>query len=177
MLSGHPGASGLSFTGSVPTGRLVNETASRTFKKVVLEMGGKSPTIVFADADLEIAARAAIWSVFANTGQACSAGTRLLVEAGVGEEFTARITELASRVRVGDPLDPSVHIGPIASQQQYERVNLYVEAGRADANLRLGGGRPKSAPKSGYTSSQPSSRAWRRLLRSRVRRSSDQCWP
>jgi acyl-CoA reductase-like NAD-dependent aldehyde dehydrogenase len=150
MLAGHPGIGAISFTGSVAAGRRVNETASRTFKKVVLEMGGKSPNIMFADADLDSALRSAVWSVFANTGQACSAGTRLLVEASIAGDVTARVTDLARRIRVGDPMDDSVHIGPVASRPQYERVRDYVRIGRSEATLMVGGSRPQHLPGKGF---------------------------
>lgn len=149
-LARHPGVGAISFTGSVATGRRVNVAASETFKKVVLEMGGKSPNIIFADADLDRALRASVWSVFANTGQACSAGTRLLVDARIADEFTARVAELAGRVRAGDPLNSSVHIGPIASRVQYDRVCGYIATGRSEATLVAGGGRPADVDGRGY---------------------------
>jgi acyl-CoA reductase-like NAD-dependent aldehyde dehydrogenase len=91
-----------------------------------------------------------VWSVFANTGQACSAGTRLLVDARIADEFTARVADLAGRVRVGNPLDPAIHIGPIASRAQYARVCGYIAAGRSEATVMAGGGRPDTADGRGY---------------------------
>jgi acyl-CoA reductase-like NAD-dependent aldehyde dehydrogenase len=145
-LAAHPDVDGISFTGSVPTGRKVNQAAASTFKKVVLEMGGKSPNIVFADADLDQALRGTIWGVFYNTGQVCCAGTRLIIERSIASDFVARLKEKAGQVRVGDPMDPSVHIGPIVCKKQYDRVQSYLEIGRAEARVELGGGRPSSLP-------------------------------
>ena len=149
MLAAHPGVDGVSFTGSVPTGRKVNEAAASTFKKVILEMGGKSPNVVFADADLDEALRGTIWGVFYNTGQVCCAGTRLIVERGIARDFVARLKQKVSQVRVGDPMDPSVHIGPIVCRKQYDRVRSYLEVGRAEARVELGGGRPRGLPGEG----------------------------
>jgi acyl-CoA reductase-like NAD-dependent aldehyde dehydrogenase len=138
MLAEHAGVDGISFTGSVPTGRLVNQAAASTFKIVTLEMGGKSPNIVFADADLEQAAQGAIWGVFAHAGQICCNGTRLLVQRSIADEFTNRLRELASRIRMGDPMDESVHIGPIVSAKQYERVCAYLDIGTQEATMLTG---------------------------------------
>ncbi len=150
-LAAHGGLDGLSFTGSAATGRAVATTAAATFKKLVLELGGKSATIVFGDADLEQAARAAAWSVFFNSGQVCCAGTRLLVQREVAQEFAQRVLRLASRLRVGDPQDPQTHLGPLVSAQQYERVMGYLEVGRQEgASVLAGGGRPRHLGGVGY---------------------------
>jgi acyl-CoA reductase-like NAD-dependent aldehyde dehydrogenase len=143
MLSAQPGVGGISFTGSVPTGRRVNTAAASTFKKVVLEMGGKSPNIVFADADLDAALRGTVWGIFYNTGQVCCAGTRLLLERSIAPEFLRRLKEQAARVKVGDPLDPAVQMGPLVNRKQYDRVCDYLEVGRQEARVELGGGRPQ----------------------------------
>lgn len=144
MLSAHPGIGGMSFTGSVASGRKVNVSAANTFKKVILEMGGKSPNIVFADADLDAALRGSVWGVFYNTGQICGAGTRLLVERKIAAEFLQRIKDAASKIRIGDPMDAATQIGPLVCKQQYDRVQSYLEIGRGEAKVEIGGGRPAS---------------------------------
>ena len=141
LLVAHPGVDGVSFTGSVATGRAVATLAAPGFKKVVLELGGKAPNIVFADAALSEAVRGAVWGVFSNSGQACVATTRLLVERSVVDEVVERLVALTGRLRVGDPLQEGVHLGPVASRQQFERVRGYLDGAREDgAELLAGGG-------------------------------------
>lgn len=148
-LTGHPGVGGVSFTGSVPTGRAIARAAAG--KAVTLEMGGKSPNLIFADADLTLAARAATWGVFANTGQVCCAGTRLLVQRSVADEVVARIVTQTDRLRVGDPLDERTQLGPVASRPQYERVGTFLrEAVATGAQLAAGGNRPTTTGDRGY---------------------------
>jgi acyl-CoA reductase-like NAD-dependent aldehyde dehydrogenase len=142
LLAAHPRVDGLSFTGSVATGRVVAGLAVATFKKIVLELGGKAPNVVFADADLDAAVRGAVWGVFANSGQACVATTRLLVERSVSEQVVERIVEATRRLRVGDPLDAGVHLGPVASERQYDRVRSYIETAAGDGAEMLVGGVP-----------------------------------
>ncbi|MCR1782360.1 aldehyde dehydrogenase family protein [Nocardioides carbamazepini] len=126
LLVEHPGVGGVSFTGSVSTGRAVGEAAGRTLKKATLELGGKSPAIVFDDADLDRAISASVWGVFANAGQICTAGTRLLVQESVAGEVVAALAARAEKVRVGDPFASETHIGPLAFPAQKERVDAYV---------------------------------------------------
>jgi acyl-CoA reductase-like NAD-dependent aldehyde dehydrogenase len=143
LLTEHPGIEGISFTGSVATGRRVAAAAGGALKKAVLELGGKSPSIVFADADFDAALRGSIWGVFHNSGQACVASTRLLVQESIAEEFVARVVQRAGRVRVGDPTNAGVHLGPVVSRRQYDIVTGYLRAGReAGATVAVGGGRP-----------------------------------
>jgi acyl-CoA reductase-like NAD-dependent aldehyde dehydrogenase len=143
-LTGHPGINSITFTGSVPTGRAINEAAAATFKKVTLELGGKSPNIVFADADLDAAVRGAAFSVFHNSGQVCCGGTRILVQRSIAETFTSRLAGLTAKIRVGDPMDSTVHLGPLASKSQFARVAGYIDVGRAEgATVLTGGGRPE----------------------------------
>ncbi|MFF8227500.1 aldehyde dehydrogenase family protein [Streptomyces caelestis] len=140
----HPGIGGVTFTGSVPTGRRIAHAAAETFKKTVLELGGKSPNIVFEDADLDAAGRGALWGVFNNAGQVCVAGTRLLVQRSIAPEFIEQLRRRAARIRVGDPMDPKTHMGPLASQQQFERVSNYLRIARDEgARVLSGGGTPK----------------------------------
>jgi acyl-CoA reductase-like NAD-dependent aldehyde dehydrogenase len=143
MLTEHPEVEGVSFTGSVATGRRVAAAAGASLKKTVLELGGKSPSIVFADADLDDALRGSLWGVFHNSGQACVASTRLLVQESIADEFVARVVQRAGRVRVGDPRTDGVHLGPVVSRRQYDLVTSYLRAGRDEgATLAVGGGRP-----------------------------------
>jgi acyl-CoA reductase-like NAD-dependent aldehyde dehydrogenase len=141
LVAAHPKIQGLSFTGSVETGRKVATLAAPTFKQVVLELGGKAPNIVFADADLGAAARGVVWGVFSNSGQACVATTRLLVERSVCDAVVGRLTELARGLKVGDPNDPTVHLGPLASERQYGRVSSYLDLAAVEARVVIGGGR------------------------------------
>jgi aldehyde dehydrogenase (NAD+) len=148
----HPGVGAVSFTGSVPTGRAIAAAAAPDFKKTVLELGGKAPSVVFADADLDAAVRGSIWGIFQNAGQVCCASTRLIVEESVATEVVDRLAALASKVRVGDPLDPTAHIGPVVSAQQMERVLGYVDIATGEGGkVVAGGGRLTAAPHaSGY---------------------------
>jgi acyl-CoA reductase-like NAD-dependent aldehyde dehydrogenase len=150
-VAAHPGIGALSFTGSVPTGRAIARAAADSFKRLVLEMGGKSPNIVFADADLDAALRGSLWGVFYNAGQVCVAGTRLLVERSIAGEFTDRLIRAAGRVRVGDPMDVANHVGPLVSGKQYSRVGDYLKiAADEGAEVACGGGRPDGALSAGY---------------------------
>jgi aldehyde dehydrogenase (NAD+) len=109
-------------------------------KRVSLELGGKSPDIVFDDADLDVAVPGAAMAVFANSGQICSAGTRLFVQRGIYDEFVERIAAFAKQLRVGNPLDPDIQLGPLVSQGQLERVTGYLESGKAQGARAVSGG-------------------------------------
>jgi len=122
----HPGVDKVSFTGSTATGRRIAASAGQGLKSVVLELGGKSPLIVFDDADLEAAAGAAVFSTFMNGGQTCTSCNRVLVARSVLERFTVLCREGVTRLRVGDPLDPSTQVGPLVSEQQLRRVGELV---------------------------------------------------
>lgn len=146
----HPGVAGVSFTGSVATGRRIAAAAAPSFKKLVLELGGKGPNIVFADADLDEAVRAAVWGVFQNAGQVCCAGTRLLVQRSIAGAFVDRLAALAAKVRVGDPMDPASQVGPVVSDRQLARVLDYIGAATADGGqVVAGGGAPSVVPHPG----------------------------
>jgi acyl-CoA reductase-like NAD-dependent aldehyde dehydrogenase len=134
----HPGVHAISFTGSVAVGREIARAAAGTFKSVTLEMGGKSPTIVFADADLTEAVQASTWGVFANSGQVCCASTRLLVQRSVSTAVSEAIADQAARLRVGDPLDMATQLGPVVSRRHRELVDHYVR-NAVDAGARLVG--------------------------------------
>jgi aldehyde dehydrogenase (NAD+) len=136
----HPLVRKISFTGSDVTGRVINEAAARGFKHVALELGGKSPNIVFADADLEAAANGVVSGIFAATGQTCIAGSRLLVQDSIHDEFVSALVDLARPARMGDPMSDSTEVGPITTRAQYAKVLDYVDiAQREGATIALGG--------------------------------------
>lgn len=142
-LVDHPLVSKISFTGSDQTGRRINEQAASSFKRVALELGGKSPNIVFADANLDDAVNGVVSGIFAATGQTCIAGSRLLVDAAIHDEFVARVVELASTAVLGNPMEPTTQVGPITTQPQLDKVLRYIDVARAEgATVELGGGRP-----------------------------------
>lgn len=132
----------ISFTGSTETGRKIMEMASSNLKKVNLECGGKSANIIFDDANMEAALPSAIWSIFRSAGQSCNAGSRLLVQETIYDTFMAAYKDAASRIRVGNGLDPSTEMGPVVSESQLERILGFIESGRNEgARLTLGGTR------------------------------------
>jgi aldehyde dehydrogenase (NAD+) len=142
-LASHPGVDKIAFTGEYVTGRLVVQMSVSNLKTVTLELGGKSPHIIFDDVDLEPAVAKAIFGLYMNTGQICSAGTRILVQEGLYDAFVARFVERSSQVRIGDPLDFNTRMGPLVSEEQLRKVQRYVEIGKKEgATLRYGGGRP-----------------------------------
>ena len=122
------------------TGQSIVQASAGNLKRVSLELGGKSPDIVFADADLDAAVPGAAMAVFANSGQICSAGTRLFVERKVYDEFVGRVAEFGKKLQVGNGLDPNTQIGPLVSQQQLERVSGYLAIGQKEGATALAGG-------------------------------------
>jgi betaine-aldehyde dehydrogenase len=142
-LSTDPRVDLVSFTGGIDTGRRIMAAAAPTVKKVALELGGKNPNIVFADADLEVALDFALTAVFLHSGQVCSAGARLVIEESVHDEFVDRLVDRAQRIRIGGPFDDKAETGPLTSAAHREKVEAYVAAGLAEgAVLRCGGARP-----------------------------------
>jgi acyl-CoA reductase-like NAD-dependent aldehyde dehydrogenase len=142
-LVDHPGVDKIAFTGSTEVGREIAARAARTLKRVSLELGGKSPNVVFADADLEAAVRGATSGIFYGKGEVCAAGSRLLVERGVHDEVVEKLAARARRLAPGDPLKPDTRMGALVSREQKERVLRYIASGRAEgARLVLGGGEP-----------------------------------
>jgi aldehyde dehydrogenase (NAD+) len=132
----------ISFTGSPVVGRMIATAAAQNVTRVTLELGGKSPNIVFGDADVGAAVRAASSGVFFNAGQVCSAGSRILVERSIYDEFADRMVSNATELRAGDPADSDTYLGPLISQKQLDRVLGYIEVGRREgAQLRIGGAR------------------------------------
>jgi aldehyde dehydrogenase (NAD+) len=144
-LSAHPDIAKISFTGSTATGRAILRAAVEGFKRVTLELGGKSPTLVLDDADLDQAVGQALANGFTNSGQACIAGTRILVPQSRLESFLNEAARAMAAIKVGDPRDPLVQIGPMVSQKQWERVQSYIRLGREEgATVFAGGvGRPE----------------------------------
>ncbi len=139
-LAAHPGVDKVAFTGSTGTGRRLIEASAGNFKRLSLELGGKSPNIVFADADLDAAVPGAAMAVFANSGQICSAGTRLFVEAPVYDEFVERVAAFGKALKVGDSALPETQIGPVVSARQLETVQRYLASGPSEGAIALSGG-------------------------------------
>src|SRR5215510_2197122 len=139
-LAAHPGVDKVAFTGSHITGQLIVQASAGNLKRVSLELGGKSPDVVFADADLDMAVPGAGMAVFANSGQICSAGTRLFVERKVYDEFVERVANFGKGLKVGNGVDPDTQIGPLVSEQQYERVTGYLSTGRQEGARPVTGG-------------------------------------
>ena len=137
----HPDIAAISFTGSEVTGTRIYEAAARGMKRVHLELGGKSPNIVFEDADLDLAAVGAVSGIFGAAGQMCTAGSRLLVQNSIREAFTERLLELARKVKVGNPMSPDTDMGPITTTPQYRKVLEYIDVAKSEgARCLLGGG-------------------------------------
>ena len=144
LLSEDPRVDMVSFTGGIPTGKRIMTSAAETVKKVALELGGKNPNVVFADADMDSALDMAVTAVFLHSGQVCSAGARLLVEEGIHDEFVDEVVRRAQRIRIGGPFDDDAETGPLISAQHRDKVEAYVEQGLSEgATLRCGGARPE----------------------------------
>jgi aldehyde dehydrogenase (NAD+) len=142
-LVGHPGVDKIAFTGSTATGRAIAHAAAERNARVSLELGGKSPNVVFVDADLDNAVNGIMAGVFAATGQTCIAGSRVLIESSVYDEVAGLLVERASKIRPGDPMEPATQLGPLASRAQLEKVLSYFELGKEEGlTLLTGGGRP-----------------------------------
>jgi aldehyde dehydrogenase (NAD+) len=140
VLARHPDVDKIAFTGSHLTGQKIIEASAGNLKRVSLELGGKSPNVVFADADLDVAVPGAGMAVFANTGQICSAGTRLFVERKIYDEFTENVAKFGNSLRVGDSSLPETQIGPLVSAEQLKRVTGYLAIGRQEGARPLSGG-------------------------------------
>lgn len=139
-LAAHRDVDKITFTGSTATGRKIVEASATNMKRVSVELGGKSPNIVFADADLDAAARGAAMACFNNTGQICYAGSRLLVERSIYEDFVARVAAIGKTLKVGPSLDPSSLLGPLASRAQLDRVTAYFKVAQEDGAQIISGG-------------------------------------
>src|SRR5271156_691488 len=138
----HPGIDKIAFTGSTAVGQEVMRSAADTVKRITLELGGKSPNIVFADSDIDNAVKGAITGIFYGKGEVCNAGSRLFVESKVENEFTEKLVARAAKMRPADPLDPKTRMGAIVSQEQMHTVLAYIETGKNEgATLAAGGNR------------------------------------
>jgi betaine-aldehyde dehydrogenase len=143
VLAEHPDVDMVSFTGGLETGRRIMAAAAATVKRVALELGGKNPNIVFADADFDAAVDYALTAVFLHSGQVCSAGARLIVEDSLHDAFVDEVVNRTERIRLGGPFDPDAETGPLISAEHRDKVARYVAAGVAEgATLRCGGDRP-----------------------------------
>jgi 5-carboxymethyl-2-hydroxymuconic-semialdehyde dehydrogenase len=152
-LVGHPDVPMISFTGETATGKIIARTAAEHLKALSMELGGKSPCIVFADADLDAAVDAAVFQVFSLNGERCTAGSRLLVERPAYDEIVARVAERARNIRIGLPDDPATELGALIHPEHFARVLGYVESGVADgARLVAGGTRPSGLESGNFLS-------------------------
>ena len=146
----HPYIDKIAFTGSAAVGKIILRTAAESIKRVTLELGGKSPNIFFADADFEAAIDGALFGVFINQGEVCSAGSRILVEKPIYARFVEALAEKTKSIKLGAPLDRETKMGPVVSKEQYDRVREYQEIGKREAKLLAGGGRPSNFQKGYY---------------------------
>ncbi|RRO14473.1 5-carboxymethyl-2-hydroxymuconate semialdehyde dehydrogenase [Saccharopolyspora rhizosphaerae] len=140
----------ISFTGESATGQQIFANAAPTLKALSMELGGKSPAVVFADADLDAAIDSTVFGVFSLNGERCTAGSRVLVERGIYDEFVRRYVERANNVRVGDPHDPATEVGALVHPEHHEKVTRYIELGKTEATLAAGGERPEGLESGNY---------------------------
>ncbi|MGZ4352267.1 MAG: aldehyde dehydrogenase family protein, partial [Gaiellaceae bacterium] len=138
----HPGIDKVAFTGSTRTGSEIMRLCSDPIKRLTLELGGKSPNLIFADADLDSAIPSSAWSIYYSAGQSCEARSRVLVERSIYDEVVSGLAEKAKAVRVGDPLDPETQMGSLISAAHRDKVHGFVEAGREEGGEVLVGGEP-----------------------------------
>ena len=146
----HPDVDKIAFTGSAAVGKLIAASAAKTLKRVTLELGGKSPNIFFESADWEAAIDGALFGIFVNQGEVCSAGSRILVEKKIYSKFVEAMTEKAKQIKLGPPLERETKMGPLVSREQYENVSAYIELGKSEAKLATGGGRPRGFARGYY---------------------------
>jgi 5-carboxymethyl-2-hydroxymuconic-semialdehyde dehydrogenase len=146
----HPGVPLISFTGETTTGQTIFRNAAENLKGLSMELGGKSPAVVFADADLDAAIDSTLFGVFSLNGERCTAGSRILVERSIYDEFLDRYAARAKRIVVGDPHDPKTEVGALVHPEHYAKVMSYVEIGKTEGRLLAGGGRPDGLPEGNY---------------------------
>jgi len=166
-LATHPDVRKLAFTGSVPTGIAVATAAAKDVKSLSLELGGKSPIVVFDDADIEQVVEWVMFGIFWNQGQVCSATSRLIVQSAIAGPLIDRLSEETKKITIGNGMTEGVLLGPLVSKTQYDKVLAYIEAGKREANLVCGGGRPPGF-NAGYfveptifTGVSPDARIWK----------------
>src|SRR6185369_14846189 len=151
MLVAHPGIDKIAFTGDTSTGREIMRGSAETLKRITLELGGKSPNIVFPDADLDAAVRGATTGIFYGKGEVCAAGSRLLVDKSIRHEFVDKVAARAKKMAPGDPLDPKTRLGAISSKKQLETDLRYIETAKKEgAQLVAGGSRADIGTGKGY---------------------------
>jgi aldehyde dehydrogenase (NAD+) len=136
----HPGVDKIAFTGHVDTAKIIQRRAAETLKRVTFELGGKSPNIIFADADMDAAVEGAFHAIYFHCGQCCTAGSRLFVEDKIRGEFVSRLAEKAKKRKIGDPLDPATEQGPQVSQEQLDKILGYIDLGKTQGAKLLSGG-------------------------------------
>jgi acyl-CoA reductase-like NAD-dependent aldehyde dehydrogenase len=146
----HPGVDKIAFTGSTATGAEIMRMAADTMKRITLELGGKSPSLVFADADLESAIPSSVWSIYYSAGQSCEARSRVLVERPLYDDFVAQFSEKAKTLKVGDPLDPETQVGSLISHEHRNKVHGFVERGVEEGAEVVAGGEPQDGPGAFY---------------------------
>jgi 5-carboxymethyl-2-hydroxymuconic-semialdehyde dehydrogenase len=152
-LVAHPGVQVISFTGETTTGMEIIRNGAATLKRYSMELGGKSPTIVFEDADLERALDGAIFQVYSLNGERCTAGSRLLLQESIYDEFVKRLAERVAKIKVGDPADMTTEVGPLIHPEHWERVRNYIDIARQEgATVLVGGDRPADFPQGNFFS-------------------------
>lgn len=151
-LVAHPDVPLISFTGETTTGKIIYRSCADNLKGMSMELGGKSPAVVFADADLDAAIDSTLFGVFSLNGERCTAGSRILVERSIYNEFCERYAERAKNIVVGDPHDPKTEVGALVHPEHYAKVMSYVEIGKSEGRLIAGGSRPAHLPEGNYVS-------------------------
>jgi acyl-CoA reductase-like NAD-dependent aldehyde dehydrogenase len=146
----HPGIDKIAFTGSTATGAEIMRMAAGDIKRVTLELGGKSPSLVFADADLASAVPSSVWSIYYSAGQSCEARSRILVERSIYDDFVAQFAEKAKALKVGDPLDTETQVGSLISEGHRDKVHGFVERGAKEGAQIVAGGEPQEGPGAFY---------------------------
>ncbi len=151
-LVAHPDVPLISFTGETTTGKIIYRSCADNLKGMSMELGGKSPAVVFADADLDAAIDSTLFGVFSLNGERCTAGSRILVERSIYDEFCTRYAERAKNIVVGDPHDPKTEVGALVHPEHYAKVMSYVDVGKTEGRLLAGGSRPEGLDEGNYVS-------------------------